>query len=144
MLIEKMMPEHIESVLEIEKASFKTPWTQNMFLTDISQDYSIYRVVTHEGRALAYMGMLGICKEGHITNIAVSPSFRRRGLATMLINHFIDYAKKNDYEFLTLEVRVSNLGAVSLYKQLGFVQVGIRKKYYENSEDALLLTLYFK
>ena len=114
-----------------------------MFEEEITAKLSHYYVAEENGIAVGYMGMWCLSGEGHITNIAVGKNHRRKGYAKALLSHFIDIAKKENLEFMTLEVRESNIPAISLYKSFGFTQVGIRKNYYDNSENALLLTKFF-
>lgn len=142
MLIEQMTKKHIDDVLEVEHLSLKSPWSKNMFLEELSGKFAMYCVATENDKAVAYMGMHCVCGEGHITNIAVHPDFRREGIASNLINHFINYAKKNNFELLTLEVRESNIPAIECYKKFGFTEVGLRKNYYEHKENAVLMTLF--
>ena len=135
---------HIPDILEVENTSFSHPWTEKMFLEEISGKFSVYRVVIKDGKAIAYMGMWVLADEGHITNIAVSKNYRRQGVASLLLKDFIDLAKEKNLSFMTLEVRESNEAARALYSSFGFCEVGRRKKYYENTEDAILMTKYFK
>lgn len=135
---------HIPDILEVEKSSFSHPWTEKMFLEEISGRFSVYRVVLKDGKAIAYMGMWILADEGHITNIAVSQNFRRQGVASRLLEDFINLAKEKNLAFMTLEVRESNKAARSLYSSFGFCEIGRRKKYYDNTEDAILMTKYFK
>lgn len=135
---------HIPDILEVEKTSFSHPWTEKMFLEEISGKFSVYRVVLKDGKAIAYMGMWILADEGHITNIAVSENFRRQGVASSLLKDFINLAKEKNLAFMTLEVRESNKAARALYSSFGFCDIGRRKKYYDNSEDAILMTKYFK
>lgn len=144
MQIVKFEPRHLKDILEVERKCFSSPWSEKMFYEELSGRFSHYYVVEIDNHAIAYMGMWSLSGEGHITNVAVSPMYRRKGIAKALISHFIDIAKKEDLEFLTLEVRATNYGAISLYKSFGFKEVGIRKKYYDNCEDAYLLTKFFK
>ena len=142
MLIEKMEEKHLESVLEVETLSLKSPWSMNMFAEEIKSKTAMYCVAVDDEKVVAYMGMHCVCGEGHITNVAVHPDYRRKGVASSLINHFILYAKQNNFEFLTLEVRESNEKAIACYTKFGFKEVGKRKKYYEHKEDAILMTLF--
>ncbi len=135
---------HITDILEVEKMSFSHPWTEKMFEEEISGKFSVYRVVIKDGKAIAYMGMWVLADEGHITNIAVSKNYRRQGVASLLLKDFIKLAKERNLAFMTLEVRASNEAARALYSSFGFCEVGRRKKYYENTEDAILMTKYFK
>ena len=84
-----------------------------------------------------------VIDEGYIFNVAVRESYRNKGVATALINELITYGKKNNFSFITLEVRESNLPAISLYSKFGFIKAGERKDYYSNpKENAILLTKY--
>lgn len=143
MQIVKMTKKHIPDILKVEAECFSDPWSEAMFLEEISGKFSHYYVAETEGEAIAYMGMWSLSGEGHITNVAVAKNHRRKGIAKSLIEHFIDIAQKENLEFMTLEVRASNIAAISLYESFGFTQVGVRKKYYNNVEDALLLTKFF-
>ena len=142
MLIEKMEENHLDGVLEVETLSLKSPWSRNMFLEEINSPTAMYNVLLDGEKVIAYMGMHCVCGEGHITNVAVHPDYRKRGAASFLINHFISHARENSFEFVTLEVRESNEPAIKCYEKFGFKEVGRRKKYYEHKEDALLMTLF--
>jgi len=143
MQIVKMEICHLNDILQVERECFSSPWTEEMFKEELLGKFSHYFVVEVNNRAVAYMGMWSLSGEGHITNIAVAKNERRKGYAKALLIHFINMAKTEHLEFMTLEVRASNAAAISLYKSFGFVHVGTRKKYYENSEDALLFTKFF-
>lgn len=143
MQIVKFCEHHVSDILKVEHECFSSPWSEKMFIEEISGKFSHYYVVEEDARAVAYMGMWSLSGEGHITNLAVAKDCREKGYAKALIAHFIEIAKKKKLEFLTLEVRTSNEPAISLYKSFGFVQVGTRKNYYENKEDAYLLTKFF-
>lgn len=133
--------EMISDLAELEKMCFSVPWSENMFMGEFSNSAAVYRVILHDEKPVAYMGMWLVADEGQITNVAVHPDHRRQGLAKKLIGTFINIAKREELSFLTLEVRASNQAAINLYKSFGFYQVGLRKKYYEGKEDALLMTL---
>lgn len=143
MRIIKMQEEHIEDILKVENECFSDPWSEKMFKEEISGKFAHYYVAEEGGQAVAYMGMWALSGEGHITNVAVGKDHRRKGIAKALIEHFIKIAQKEELEFMTLEVRDSNAPAIALYEQFGFLKVGVRKKYYENKEDAILMTKFF-
>lgn len=143
MQIEDMTKNHLPDILKVEQESFSHPWTENMFLEELSGKFSVYRVAVENKRAVGYMGMWILADEGHVTNIAVAADYRRRGVASSLIDDFISLAEKKKLVFMTLEVRASNEGAISLYRKKGFAEAGRRKNYYDNKEDALLMTKYF-
>lgn len=133
--------EMLSDLAELEKLCFSVPWSENMFAGELENSAAVYRVILYEGKPVAYMGMWLVADEGQITNVAVHPDHRRRGLAKELIETFINIAKREELGILTLEVRASNQSAINLYKSFGFYQVGLRKNYYEGKEDALLMTL---
>ncbi len=143
MQIVKFCDHHIADILKVEKECFKDPWSEKMFQEEICGKFSHYFVVEENNHAVGYMGMWALSGEGHITNIAIGKAFRKKGYAKALLTHFINIAKSENLEFMTLEVRESNIPAITLYKSFGFTQVGVRKNYYENSENALLLTKFF-
>lgn len=144
MLIENMTKEHLPDILKVEQESFSHPWTEKMFLEEFNGKFSIYRVAVENEKAVGYMGMWILADEGHITNVAVGKSYRGKGIGAALVEDFIHTAEEKDLAFLTLEVRVSNKAAIALYEKYGFLEVGRRKKYYENTEDAILMTKFLK
>lgn len=144
MLIRAMTKEDLDEVLAVERESFCEPWTKNMFLGELSQEITVYRVAAEDDRVIGYMGMYHVADEGHITNVAVAKDFRRCGVAGALIASFLAYAQENRLAFLTLEVRRSNSGAIRLYEKYGFREIGVRPRYYENKEDALLMTRFLR
>lgn len=134
---------HIADILKVEAECFSSPWSEKMFKEEISGKFSHYYVAEVDGHAVGYMGMWSLSGEGHITNVAVAREYRRKGIAKALISHFIEIAKREQLEFMTLEVRESNESAISLYKSFDFKEAGVRKNYYDNRENALLLTKFF-
>ena len=132
----------VDAVHEIETACFKTPWSRESFLHEIAENQCArYVVVREDGRAIAYAGVWFIIDEGHITNIAVHPDKRGLGYGEMVTRAMIQLAADSGMNVMTLEVRRSNEIAQKLYHKLGFIDVGYRKKYYENTEDALIMFL---
>ena len=132
----------VDAVHEIEVASFRTPWSKASFLHDVEENQCArYLVVREDGRAIAYAGVWFILDEGHITNIAVHPDRRGMGYGEMVTRAMIQLAADSGMNWMTLEVRRSNAVAQALYHKLGFIDVGYRKRYYENSEDALIMAL---
>jgi ribosomal-protein-alanine N-acetyltransferase len=132
----------VDAVHEIETACFKTPWSKESFLHEIEENQCArYVVVREDGKAIAYAGVWFIIDEGHITNIAVHPDKRGLGYGEMVTKAMIQLAADSGMNVMTLEVRRSNEIAQKLYHKLGFIDVGYRKKYYENTEDALIMFL---
>lgn len=131
----------IDDVERLEHACFATPWSRESLISDIVYNPSAkYIGIEFEGKVIAYAGMWVVCDEAHVTNVAVSPMYRQRGIGTMLMNALIIMARISSVNRMTLEVRISNTTALNMYKKLGFDAVAIRKKYYpDNGEDAYLM-----
>ena len=137
-----MTIDDVDAVHEIESACFKTPWSKNSFIHEVTENQCArYVVVREDGRAIAYAGVWFILDEGHITNIAVHPDRRGLGYGERVTREMIQLAADSGMNWMTLEVRRSNKIAQNLYHKLGFIDVGYRKRYYENSEDALIMAL---
>lgn len=139
--VRKMTVEDIHDVFKIEQSSFTVPWTKDSFYRElIHNHFATYFVIEYEGKVAGYCGLWVIIDDGQITNIAISPSYRRKKLGETLLKSILNEAKKQGAKTVTLEVRVSNETAQSLYKKLNFKPIGIRKNYYtDNQEDALLM-----
>ncbi len=134
---------NVEGVFLVEQACFSTPWSLASFQKDLTNENAVYFCIEEDGKVIGYVGMWESYGEGNINNIAVLPAYRRKGYAKLLLEHLISYGKEHQLTFLTLEVRESNEGARALYRKMDFVEVGVRKKYYERREDAILMTLHF-
>lgn len=132
---------HLDGVCKIEEACFAHPWSREDLAAQIENEQSHFIVaVDEDGTVAGYVGVQIICGEGYITNVAVLPSYRRKGIAKALMRRVME----NEMDFLTLEVRKSNAAAIKLYESLGFSKVGERRNFYScPSEDALLYTCYF-
>lgn len=139
-LIREMQPADINEIMEIERKSFSTPWSELSFLNEMYDLHSISRVALSNNNITGYICVKQIFDEGHILNLAVHPDFRRRGIATALMKEVLDELKKKGSRFLFLEVRISNLAARKFYERFEFRVVSIRKKYYTSPmEDAALM-----
>jgi ribosomal-protein-alanine N-acetyltransferase len=133
--------EHIDDIMVVEHLSFKIPWSRESIRQEIAQNkFAIYLSAQICGRVVGYAGMWSVCGEGHITNIAVHPEYRKNGIGSLLIEGLIDIAKTEGISRMTLEVRRSNLAAQRLYRKYGFEECGLRKSYYaDNGEDAIIM-----
>ncbi|MBR3640700.1 MAG: ribosomal protein S18-alanine N-acetyltransferase [Oscillibacter sp.] len=140
-----MTAEHLDEVAELERVCFSAPWSRNLFAAALDDLLSAFLVaLDDDGRVVGYAGLQVVYDEGTVTNVAVRPEWRRRGVAGKLLKVFVDFARSNRLAFLTLEVRASNAAAVALYGGLGFRVAGERKNYYEHPrEDALIMTKEF-
>ena len=137
-------PEHLDDILLMEQQCFSVPWTRDQLAAQMSASMYIFLAAEDEnGRAVGYVGLMYVLDEGYISNVAVSPSRRREGIADMLLTELYARAKAKKLSFLTLEVRESNAPAQSLYKKHGYTEVGMRKGYYSlPKEDAVLMTCF--
>ncbi|WP_370148239.1 ribosomal protein S18-alanine N-acetyltransferase [Exiguobacterium profundum] len=130
----------VEEVTKVEEASFAIPWTKEAFMNEmLRNEQAVYFVAVHDKRVVGFVGVWMIVDEGHITNIAVLPELRGQGIGNQLLAELVAFAKSKGLVGLTLEVRVSNVGAQKLYEQFGFMQAGRRRRYYQdNNEDAYI------
>lgn len=140
MLIRRMTLEDIPAVVEIEKACFSLPWSEKSFEDSLSREDTVFLVCLEDECVTGYMGLYLSFDEASVTNVAVSPEFRKKGYGEALVTAAKDSAKEAGAESIFLEVRQSNVPALSLYKKLGFEELGIRKKFYEHPvEDAIIM-----
>jgi len=131
----------VDAVAEIDRESFAVPWSRDAFVREVTENRCARYLVAREGgAAVAYGGMWLVMDEGHVTNIAVKRSARCRGVGEALARALMQLAADTGIRYMTLECRRSNLAAQSLYRKLGFQEVGLRKRYYaDNGEDALVM-----
>jgi len=128
-------------IMEVEQASFPTPWPRQAFYNELIHNrFARYSVIQVNGRVVGYCGLWLLLDEAHITNIAIHPDYRGQGLGEALLSYMMQRAKEWGAGKMTLEVRVSNTIAQRLYKKLGFEPSGIRPRYYtDNQEDAIIM-----
>ena len=140
-VIRRMRLSDVEAVADIEQATFARPWSRESFRQELERNkVARYLVAEKDGKVIGYAGAWIILDESHITNIAVAEPERGRGVGRKLTEALMQYISNLGAAYATLEVRVSNERAQHLYKALGFVSVGKRKRYYEdNGEDAFLM-----
>ena len=142
--IDKMCSDDAQAAYVIEKDNFSDPWSVDSFLSQFDKSFSVNIVAKYLGKIIGYICCDDIMGEVYICTVAVDKSFRRRGIGRKLIDSVIDYCIENNSEMLTLEVRVSNTPAISLYSSFGFKNLGIRKNFYSKpAEDAYIMTKYF-
>ncbi|MDA8266287.1 MAG: ribosomal protein S18-alanine N-acetyltransferase [Actinomycetota bacterium] len=136
-----MRRRHLRAVVAIEQAIFPSPWSASLYLSELGQGSTrAYFVARCDGVVIGYAGLMLAVGEGHVTTIGVSQPWQRRGVGRMLLTKVARAAIERGAEALTLEVRVSNTGAQSLYHEFGFAPAGIRKNYYaEVHEDAIIM-----
>jgi [ribosomal protein S18]-alanine N-acetyltransferase len=132
----------LNAIERIERDSYPTPWSRSMFAGELAKPSSISLGAFEEegGELVGYLVISRYVDAWHVMNVAVAPSHRRRGIARMLLDRLFELTASDERRGYTLEVRVSNEGAIKLYEQLGFVARGVRRGYYtDNREDALIM-----
>jgi ribosomal-protein-alanine N-acetyltransferase len=140
-VIQDMTLEDVPGVQVVENASFPVPWPANAFKHELTQNRNArYIVARDQGRIVAYAGLWLMVDEAHITTFAVHPEARRQRIGERLLQRLFEIAHEMNAEWLTLEVRASNLAAQRLYEKYGFRRAGVRRRYYsDNNEDALIM-----
>lgn len=140
MRIQRMTQEQVSQVARLEKQVFSRPWSEQGFLDTLSMDNVIFLTAMEEERLAGYCGVYLSAEEGEITNVAVAPEYRRRGIGRRLVEELIRQGQAEGVSRFFLEVRTSNAGAIALYRELGFSEAGVRKNFYEfPREDALVM-----
>ncbi len=139
--ITAMRRRHLRSVLRIEEAVYPRPWSHSLFLSELAlRTTRAYFVALIGKDVVGYAGLMMAAGDGHVTTIAVDPSWQRRHVGTRLLLAVGHEARARGGQNLTLEVRLSNHGAQDLYRRFGLGPVGVRKNYYaETNEDALVM-----
>ena len=141
-VVEPMRHRHVPQVLAIEESAYPKPWSARVFHDELDQARDGYRtyLVARQGRTVVgYGGLMFVADEAHVTNIAVHADHRRGGIATLLLGELAGAAIARGSAAWTLEVRASSVGAQALYRSFGFVPAGIRARYYEGTEDAIVM-----
>lgn len=140
-----MGEEHIECLAELERQCFSNPWSENSLREMLSSETARFFVAVTEDGIAGYMGMHIVCESAFVDNIAVFPNYRRRGVAKALLDNAFTVAQASGVDFLSLEVRPSNIPACTLYSSLGFEVMGERPNYYHDpTENALIMTKLFQ
>ena len=137
--IQRMRRRHLRSVLKIERQVYPRPWTIGVFTSELSNPERCYVVAKVGSTLVGYGGMLFSADDAHVANIAVDPRWHRHKIGSRLLLTLARFAVDHGYRNLTLEVRVSNLGAQAMYHRFGLAPAGIRPRYYENTEDAIVM-----
>ena len=143
MTVRRATIEDAKEIFAIEMECFSVPWSLDSIEIELlNEDKKLYYVIENTDGVVGYAGAWLVYDEGQITNIAIRPSARRQGFGAKLTSALIEECFKRGMNEIFLEVRVSNLSALSLYRQLGFTVKGMRKNYYsEPKEDAYIMSL---
>jgi ribosomal-protein-alanine N-acetyltransferase len=130
----------LNAIEQIERRSYPTPWSRSMFAGELAKPTSMCLGAFEDDQLAGYLIISRYVDAWHVMNIAVAPQFRRRGIATALLQKLFEQTEDGSRRGYTLEVRVSNEGAIKLYERLGFTARGTRRGYYtDNREDALIM-----
>ncbi len=140
-VIEKMNQSHLEKIKDIMPKQFDEFWTANVLEKELQNSLSSYIVALYNDEVVGYAGIWKPIDEAHITNIVVKKDKRGKHIGTQLLKELINMAQKQNLQCITLEVNVKNENAIKLYKKYNFEEVGRRKKYYNNIDDAIIMTL---
>lgn len=144
-MITPMHADHLDDLADLESLAFSTPWSYDALAEELRNPLAVFYVAedVEAESAVGYLGMHHILDEGFISNVAVHPAYRRRGIASALLREVTEYAEKHKITRVTLEVRASNRAAIALYERAGFEKDGIRPGFYDSpKEDALIYSLY--
>ena len=140
MMIQRMNESHIPQIAALEAACFSAPWSEDCLRYELTNSLALWLAAVEGEKVVGYVGSQTVMGESDMMNLAVDPEQRRMGIGASLVNALVAALHKQGSTCLTLEVRASNAQAISLYRSLGFVQVGKRPNYYRNPrEDALIL-----
>lgn len=141
--LKKMNESHISQITELEKECFSEPWSEKSLSEELKNKNSHF-LVAESDKVMGYIGVQEICGEAYITNVAVFKEFRKAGIGRALLRAASYGAEKRNCEFITLEVRESNIPAITLYESEGFERAGVRKNFYSSpTENGIIYTKYF-
>ena len=133
----------LPAIAALERQCFSDPWSVEMLRSELPDDSHEFLLAVEGEELLGYVGLMTVLDEGYLSNVAVSPAYRRQGIAEALLTALLARARARKLSFVTLEVRAGNTPAQALYRKLGFQEVGVRRGYYEHpKEDAVLMTLF--
>ena len=139
-MIRRMTEADLFAVARLEQENFSVPWTEAGLRESLNLPGYLFLVAEEEGEVVGYAGLYQVLDEGDVTNIVVDQRFRGQGIGTRLTQTLLEEGKKEGIRAFALEVRFSNISAIRIYESLGFVQEGIRRRFYEKPlEDARIM-----
>lgn len=144
MLIEKAEMRHVEGIVAVERQCFSHSWSKASVMTELEAEHSVGFVVEMHEKTVGFCLLSVIAGEASVLRIAVLPEYRRCGIGNRLLKAALNEAKNRDAEQAFLEVRAENEAAKQLYRSLGFQEFSIRKGYYRDGEDAVMMRLFLK
>lgn len=144
-MITPMHADHLDDLADLESLAFSIPWSYDALAEELQNPLAVFYVAedVEAESAVGYVGMHHILDEGFITSVVVHPAYRRKGVATALLEELKEYREEHDLTRIALEVRASNTRAQALYEKMGFEKDGVRRGFYDSpKEDAWLYSLY--
>jgi ribosomal-protein-alanine N-acetyltransferase len=138
-----MRMDDLDTIMLIEPQIYPYPWTRGNFSDSLNSGYSAW-VLMHNEEIIGYSLMMMVLDEAHLLNLSIAKTYQKQGLGRTLLEHMVDIAKNNQMANMFLEVRQSNISAITLYENMGFNEMAIRRNYYpatNGREDAILMGL---
>lgn len=142
--IKEMNIQDLENIKDILISDFDDFWNYNILKQELENQNSHLFIAKHENKIVGFIGIQFVLDEASITNIVTKKDYRNNGIGSILLDKIIGFSKENNMNSITLEVNENNIYAISLYNKFGFKNVGLRKKYYNGIENAIIMTLKFK
>lgn len=142
-MINEMNLQDLENIKDCLLTDFDNFWSYNILKQELENGKSKYFVVKQENEIVGFAGIMLVIDEVNIMNIVVKKDKRNLGIGSLLLEEIIRYSKIHNATSITLEVNEKNIPAIKLYEKYGFKQVGLRKKYYNNEDNAILMDLVF-
>lgn len=140
----KMSIQDLDDLKDYLSTDFDEFWDYNTLKNELSSPFSNYFVAKQNNQIVGFAGIKFILDEAELMNIVTKKSERNKKIATQLLNYLIEFCKSNKKNLINLEVNAKNSIAINFYKKYNFKQIGLRKKYYNNVDDAILMALYLK
>lgn len=141
LILNKMTLQDLENIKDILKSDFDNFWNYNIFKNELNNPNSIYIIAKLNSEIVGLGGLWQSVDDIHITNIVTKIDKRNYGIGSKILENLIDISQKLSYNSITLEVNEHNINAIKLYKKYNFQELGIRKKYYNNTDNAIIMTL---
>jgi ribosomal-protein-alanine N-acetyltransferase len=139
MIVREMVKEDLDEIVSIESSLYKDVWNKEAYLRDLENEIAFNYVLEHDGVILGYYGFWLMFDNIDITKVSIRKELQGKGLSKILMEDMFNRISNSDVVTATLEVRVSNKVAISLYEKYGFKKISVREKYYENVEDAYVM-----
>lgn len=141
LIISKMTLSDFNTLSDILISDFDDFWNENILKSELQNPFSTYIMAKLENKIVGFAGMIDTIDQMEITNIVVKKDYRKNGIGNILLNKLISLAKENKKTEIILEVNENNISAIKLYEKNGFKKCGLRKRYYNNTDNAIIMNL---